>query len=70
MLSGIMLSVVMLNVGMLNVLGARKMDSAFSLVRQTRCSTWTNFSQKDKTWAEFSTLEVAICMLRICGFIK
>jgi hypothetical protein len=23
---------------------------------------WTNFSQQDKTWAKFSTLEVAICM--------
>jgi hypothetical protein len=30
----------------------------------------TNFSQQDKTWAEFSTLEVAICMLQIYGAIE
>ena len=23
---------------------------------------WTNFSEQDETWAEFSTLEVAVCM--------
>jgi len=23
---------------------------------------WTKFSQQDKTWAEFSTLDVAVCM--------
>jgi hypothetical protein len=27
---------------------------------------WTNFSQQDKPWAEFSTLEVAVCGL--CNF--
>jgi hypothetical protein len=31
---------------------------------------WTNFSQQDKTWPEFSTLEVAICMQRIYGVFK
>ncbi len=24
--------------------------------------TWTNFSSQDKPWAEFSTLEAAVCM--------
>ncbi len=24
---------------------------------------WTNFSQQDKTWAEFTSLEVAVFML-------
>jgi hypothetical protein len=28
------------------------------------------FAKQDKTWAEFSTLEVAICMLQIYGAIK
>jgi hypothetical protein len=23
---------------------------------------WTNFSLQDETWAEFSTLEAAVCM--------
>ncbi len=31
---------------------------------------WTNFSRQDETWTEFSTLEVAICVLRIYVFIK
>jgi hypothetical protein len=28
---------------------------------------WTNFSQQDETWAEFSTLEGAVCMP--CSYI-
>ncbi len=31
---------------------------------------WTNFSKQDKTWAEFSTLEMSICMLQIYGVIE
>jgi hypothetical protein len=31
---------------------------------------WTNFSLRDKTWAEFSTLEVAACVLCACVAIK
>ncbi len=31
---------------------------------------WTNFGQQDETWAEFSTLEVTICMQRIYSVIK
>ena len=29
---------------------------------------WRNFSYKDKTWAEFSTLVVAVCM--VCRYIS
>jgi len=31
---------------------------------------WINFSLKDKDWAEFSILEVAICVLCIYGVIE
>ncbi len=31
---------------------------------------WTNFSKQEETWAEFSTLKVAIGMLRIYGVIE
>ncbi len=31
---------------------------------------WTNFSLQDKTWAEFSTLEVAAHVPRICAPMK
>jgi hypothetical protein len=32
---------------------------------------WTNFSKQDETWSQFSTLEVAICVLNtIYGVIN
>jgi hypothetical protein len=31
-------------------------------VAEKRIDTWTNFSLQDKPWAEFSTLEVAVCI--------
>ncbi len=29
-----------------------------------------NFSQQDETWAEFSTLDLAICMMSVSGVIN
>jgi hypothetical protein len=26
---------------------------------------WTNFSQQDKTWAEFSTLDMGVCVFNM-----
>jgi hypothetical protein len=31
---------------------------------------WTNFSKQDETWTEFSTLEVAACVLCTCAAVK
>ncbi len=31
---------------------------------------WTISSQQEETWAEFSTLEVAVCMLHNFGVIS
>jgi hypothetical protein len=33
-----------------------------SVPGEKKSHSWTNFSQQDKAWAEFSTLEVAVCM--------
>ncbi len=53
MLNAIMLSVVMLSVG------------APTKTPMT-ATAWTKLSSKDETWAKFSTLEAAVCLL--CTF--
>jgi hypothetical protein len=30
-----------------------------------RAKPWTNFSYQDKTWAEFSTLDMAMCIQHV-----
>ncbi len=37
--------------------------SILTTFMQINLESWTNFSQQDLTWAEFSTLEVAACIM-------
>ncbi len=72
MLSIIMLNVVMLNVIMLYVANDAFMLSvvALNVVAPSLSLPWTKFSQQDKTWLKFSTLEVTVCLLCISIVIK
>ncbi len=36
-----------------------KIKKAITPIHLSLDNAWTNFSQQDKTWAEFSTLDVA-----------
>jgi len=41
----------------------KKFEPNENLVEENEGQSWTNFRQQDKTWAKFSTVEVAVRML-------